>query len=147
MKILIFSQSGNETLMCDGICIGERKPKMVIGDELREVLEKKNTSTDTLIKEFGNSYVDTIKRVLLNQEIPKPKFVEKLCKILELPHDYFEDKELKNVLITDRGIVVATFPDNDMAIEVKKNLDKEIEEKYLKGIPIVINFNEVREKE
>ena len=38
MKFLIFSQSGNETLMCEGFCVGERNPRQTIGDELRKVL-------------------------------------------------------------------------------------------------------------
>lgn len=142
MKILIFSQSGNETLMSDGLCIGERNPKTIIGDELKEVLDKKNLSTDFLVHELGANYSDTIRRVLTNEEIPKPKFVEKLCKVLELEEDYFVDKELRNVLITSNGIVVAKFATNERALEVKKALDKEIEEKFVKNIPIVIKFPE-----
>ena len=103
-------------------------------------MEEKNISTDFLIHEMGSSFVDNIKRVLINEEIPKPKFVEKVTKILELPRDYFEDKELENVIISTDGIVIAKYATNDRAFEVKKALDVEIEEKYLKNLPIVIKF-------
>ena len=139
-NILIFSQSGQETMSVKGICIGKRNPIRTIGDKLREVMEEKNISTDFLIHEMGSSFVDNIKRVLTNDEIPKPKFVEKVTKILELPRDYFEDKELENVIISTDGIVVAKYDTNDRALEVKKSLDVEVEEKYLKGLPIVIKF-------
>ncbi|MBO7614800.1 MAG: hypothetical protein J6T15_03795 [Bacilli bacterium] len=139
-NILIFSQSGNETMFAKGLCIGKRQPNLLIGEKLKEVMEEQNVSTDTLITHFGNNYKDTIKRVLNDEEIPKPKFVEKLTNLLNLSSDYFADKELENVLITTEGIVVAKYETNDRALEVKKELDKEIEEKYIKGLPIVIKF-------
>lgn len=146
MKLLIFSQSGKETLMCEGLCIGERRPRQVIGDELKELMKEKNVDTDYLVRQLGSNYSDTLRRTMTNEEVPKPNFVNKLTNLLNVPKDYFEDKELQNVLITDKGIVVAQYPTNEIAFEVKKKLDKEIEEKYIKGIPIVINFNEVREE-
>lgn len=140
MKLLIFSQSGNETLMCEGLCVGERNPRQTIGDELRKVLRDKKLSTDFLISSLGTNYTETIKRVLTNEEIPKPKFVKKVCEVLELPEDYFKDKELRNVLITEKGIIVAKYPTNERTLEVKKALDIEIEEKFNKNIPIIIKF-------
>jgi len=128
MKFLIFSQSGNETLLSDGICVGERNPRQTIGDELKKVLEEKKLTTDFLISKLGTSYVDTIKRVLNNEEVPKPKFVRMVCGALELETDYFEDKELRNVLITEKGIIVAKYHTNERTLEVKQNLDKEIED-------------------
>jgi len=145
MKFLIFSQSGNETLMCEGLCVGERNPRQTIGDELRKVLRDKKLSTDFLISSLGTNYTETIKRVLTNEEIPKPKFVKKVCEVLELPEDYFEDKELRNVLITEKGIIVAKYPTNEEALTVKKMLDKTIEEKFIKNIPIVIDLREEKE--
>lgn len=139
-NILIFSQSEQETIFVKGICIGKRNPIRTIGDKAKEVMEEKGISTDTLITHLGSNYVDTLKRVLNNEEIPKPKFVEKLTNLLNVPKDYFEDKELENVLITTDGIVIAKYETNERAYEVKKSLDKEIEEKYLKGLPIVIKF-------
>ena len=145
MKILIFSQSGKETLMCEGLCIGERRPRQVIGDELKELMKEKNINTDTLITHLGTNYTDTLKRVLNNEEVPKPKFVDKLTNLLNVPKDYFEDKELQNVLITDKGIVVAQYPTDEEALTVKKMLDKTIEEKFIKNIPIVIDLREEKE--
>lgn len=145
MKLLIFSQSGKETLMCEGLCIGERRPRQVIGDELKELMKEKDINTDTLITHLGTNYTDTLKRVLNNEEVPKPKFVDKLTNLLNVPKDYFEDKELQNVLITDKGIVVAQYPTDEEALTVKKMLDKAIEEKFIKNIPIVIDLREEKE--
>lgn len=139
-NILIFSQSGNETMFVKGLCIGKRQPNLLIGDKLKELMKEKDVSTDTLVTHFGSNYKDTIRRTLNNEEIPKPKFVEKLTNLLNVPSDYFEDKELENVLITTDGIVVAKYETNEEALEVKKELDKEIEEKFIKGLPIVIKF-------
>jgi hypothetical protein len=145
MKILIFSQSGKETLMCEGLCIGERRPKQLIGDELKKLMEEKDINTDTLITHLGTNYTDMLKRVLNNEEVPKPKFVDKLTNLLNVPKDYFEDKELQNVLITEKGIVVAQYPTDEEALTVKKMLDKTIEEKFIKNIPIVIDLREEKE--
>lgn len=145
MKLLIFSQSGKETLMCEGLCIGERRPRQVIGDELKELMKEKDINTDTLITHLGTNYTDMLKRVLNNEEVPKPKFVDKLTNLLNVPKDYFEDKELQNVLITDKGIVVAQYPTNEETLTVKKMLDKTIEEKFIKNIPIVIDLREEKE--
>lgn len=142
MKLLIFSQSGKETLMCEGLCIGERRPRQTIGDELKELMKEKEVSTDTLITHLGTNYTDTLKRVLNNEEVPKPKFVDKLTNLLNVPKDYFEDKELQNVLITDKGIVVATYPTDKEALEQKQILDKYIEERYYKNQPIIIDLRE-----
>lgn len=140
MKLLIFSQSGNETLLSEGVCIGERNPKLTIGDELKKLMEEKDINTDTLITHLGTNYTDTLKRVLNNDEVPKPKFVDKLTNLLNVPKDYFEDKELRNVIITDRGIVVAKYDTNERALEIKKEIDIQIREKYLKNLPIIIEF-------
>jgi hypothetical protein len=86
-----------------------------------------------------------LKRVLNNEEVPKPKFVDKLTNLLNVPKDYFEDKELQNVLITEKGIVVAQYPTDEEALTVKKMLDKTIEEKFIKNIPIVIDLREEKE--
>ena len=145
MKILIFSQSGKETLMCEGLCIGERRPRQVIGNEIKELMKEKDINTDTLITHLGTNYTDTLKRVLNNEEVPKPKFVDKLTNLLNVPKDYFEDKELQNVLITDRGIVVAQYPTNKEALDYKKVLDEFIQEKFLKNEPIIIDLREEKE--
>ena len=69
-NILIFSQSGQETMFCKGLCIGKRQPKLLIGEELKKVMEEQNISTDTLVTHFGSNYKDTIRRVLNDEEIP-----------------------------------------------------------------------------
>lgn len=145
MKLLIFSQSGKETLMCEGLCIGERRPRQVIGDELKELMKEKNVDTDYLVRQLGSNYSDTLRRTMTNEEVPKPNFVNKLTNLLNVPKDYFEDKELQNVLITDKGIVVAQYPTNEETLTVKKMLDKTIEEKFIKNIPIVIDLREEKE--
>jgi len=142
MKFLIFSQSGKETLLAEGVCIGERRPRQIIGDELKELMKEKDINTDTLITHLGTNYTDTLKRVLNNEEVPKPKFVDKLTNLLNVPRDYFEDKELQNVLITEKGIVVAKYPTDKEALTVKEMLDKTIEENYRKQTPIVIDLRE-----
>lgn len=140
MKFLVFSQSGNETLLAEGICIGERNPKLTIGDELKDLMKEKGIEVDSLIHKLGSNYSDTLRRVLTNEEVPKPKFVKQLCDALEVEEDYFKDKELKNVIITEKGIVVAKYEDNERALEVKRDIDIQIREKYVKNIPIIVEF-------
>lgn len=139
-NILIYSQDGKFTGFCRYIGIGARNPKTVIGDELKKLLEEKNMTSDELINLVGNSYRDNIKRILDNQEQPKPKLVELITNKLGVNKDYFEDKELENVIITDNGIVVAKYDTNDRAFEVKKQLDEYIKECYMAGKPIILNM-------
>ena len=97
-------------------------------------------TSDELITLVGNSYRDNIKRVLENQEQPKPKLVELITTKLGVGKEYFEDKELENVIVTDNNIIVAKYPTNKRALEVKKELDKYITECVKKGINIVIEM-------
>lgn len=142
MKILIFSQSGKETLLAEGLCIGERKPNLLIGDKIKEIMAEKGIEIDSLIHKLGSNYSDTLRRVMNDEEIPKPKFVKLLCNALEVDEVVFKDTELQNVLITDRGIVVAKFETDKEAIEQKQILDSYIEERYCKNQPIIIDFRE-----
>lgn len=125
-NMLIISQDGKFTGMVRFLGIGQRNPKTVIGDELKSLLEEKKMTSDELITLVGNSYRDNIKRVLENQEQPKPKLVELITTKLDVDKDYFEDKELENVIVTDNNIVVAKYPTNKRTLEVKKELDKHI---------------------
>ena len=139
-NMLIISQDKKFTGMVKFLGIGQRNPKMIIGDELKSLLEEKKMTSDELITLVGNSYRDNIKRVLENQEQPKPKLVELITTKLGVGKDYFEDKELENVIVTDNNIIVAKYPTNKRALEVKKELDKYITECVKKGINIVIEM-------
>ena len=139
-NMLIISQDKKFTGRVRFLGIGQRNPKTVIGDELKSLLEEKKMTSDELITLVGNSYRDNIKRVLENQEQPKPKLVELITTKLGVDKDYFEDKELENVIVTDNNIVVAKYPTNKRTLEVKKELDKYITECVRKGINIVIEM-------
>ncbi len=139
-NILIKSQDGKFTGFCRYIGIGARNPKTVIGDELKKLLEEKNMTSDDLINLVGNSYRDNIKRILDNQEQPKPKLIELITNKLGVDKDYFEDKELENVIVTDNNIVVAKYPTNARAMEVKKEIDRYIIESVRKNFNVVIEM-------
>ena len=139
-KMKIVSQSGELTIFANVLSIGQRQPKQVIGDQLKELLNKKEVSSEDLTAEFGNSYRDTITRVLDDKEIPKKQFIDKIINLFDLDNDYFMDKELNNVIITDNNIVVGKYATNDRALEVKKQLDVIIDECYRAGKPISINM-------
>lgn len=139
-NMLIISQDEKFTGMVKFLGIGQRNPKTIIGDELKSLLEEKKMTSDELITLVGNSYRDNIKRVLENQEQPKPKLVELITTKLDVDKDYFEDKELENVIVTDNNIVVAKYPTNKRTLEVKQELDKYIIECVKKGINMVIEM-------
>lgn len=141
-NMLIISQDKKFTGMVKFLGIGQRNPKTIIGDELKSLLEEKKMTSDELITLVGNSYRDNIKRVLENQEQPKPKLVELITTKLGVDKDYFVDTELENVLVTDNNIIVAKYPTNKRALEVKKELDNYIKECVRKGINIVIEMPE-----
>lgn len=141
-KMKIVSQSGELTIFANVLSIGQRQPKQIIGDQLKELLDKNKMSSEDLIKKIGNSYRDTITRVLNDQEIPKKQFIDKIVNLFNLDNDYFMDKELNNVIITDNNIVVGKYATNDRALEVKKQLDVIIDECYRAGKPISINMPE-----
>lgn len=140
-NMLIISQDKKFTGMVKFLGIGQRNPKTVIGDELKSLLEEKKMTSDELINLVGNSYRDNIKRVLENQEQPKPKLVELITTKLGVDKDYFVDTELENVLVTDNNIIVAKYPTNKRTLEVKQELDKYIIECVKKGTNIVIEMS------
>ncbi|MBS7020373.1 MAG: hypothetical protein KH135_00670 [Firmicutes bacterium] len=139
-NMLIKSQDGNFTGFVKYIGIGQRQDNGLIGDKLKELLYKKNMTSDELINRVDNSYKDNIKRVLDNQEIPKPKLVELIITNLCVDKDYFIETELQNIIVTDNNIVIAEYDTNKRALEVKKELDKLIIECHKKGTPIVIEM-------
>lgn len=139
-NILIISQDEKFTGFVKYLGIGQRNPKTVIGDELKALLEEKKMTSDDLISLVGNSYRDNIKRILENQEQPKPKLVELITNKLGVDKDYFEDKELENVIVTDNNIIIAKYPTNARAFAVKKELDNHMIECYKKSINVVIEM-------
>ena len=139
-KMKIVSQSEELTIFANVLSIGQRPSKQLIGDELKDLLDKNNMSSEDLIKKLGKSYRDTITRVLDNKEIPKKQFVDKIINLFNLEDDYFMDKEINNVIITDNNIVVGKYATNERALEVKKQLDVIIDECYRAGKPISINM-------
>ena len=139
-NMLIISQDEKFTGMVRFVGIGQRNPKTIIGDELKSLLEEKKMTSDELITLVGNSYRDNIKRVLENQEQPKPKLVELITTKLGVGKDYFEDKELENVIVTDNNIVVAKYSTNKRALEVKEELDKFIIECIRNGANVLIEM-------
>ncbi len=141
-KMKIVSQSGELTIFADLLSIGQRPPKQIVGDKLKELLDKNKMSSEDLIKKIGNSYRDTITRILDNQEIPKKAILDKIINLFELNSDYFMDKELNNLILTENNIVVGKYATNARALEVKKQLDIIIDECYRTGKPIVINMPE-----
>ncbi len=136
-NLLVVSQDGKMTIYPELITVGRRQPVMVLGDKLKQLMDKHNMTTDDLIKKVGNSYRDNITRIVNNQEIPRPKMIEKLVNIFEVNEDYFTDKELENVICVQGGIVVGTYDTNNRADEVRIELQKIQENAFLNQKPIV----------
>ena len=108
-KILLISQSETDTWFVNGISIGVRQPRIIVGTKIKELLKKKEISEDTFIQSFETNYRENIKRVLENLEIPKDKIFNKILKYFnnEVDREYFFDRNLKNVLVNDSRMVVA----------------------------------------
>lgn len=138
--LLIFSQDGNFTGYRKSIAIGERQENYLIGNKMKDLLDMRKETIEDVISGIGNSYRDNITRVYNNQEIPKKPLLDKLVKYFEVDEDYFKDKNLRNVIITDGGIIVGTYSTNEKAEEVKKQLDTIVEENAEKGWPIILHI-------
>lgn len=119
------------------IAQGERKPDMLIGSKVKELMDKQNISEDDLIEEIGNSYRSNIERILKDTEIPSPKMIEKLIKIFNVEVDYFTDKEVQNVIIVQGGMIVGKYETNKRALEVLEELKKEQEEAFVNNKPVI----------
>lgn len=139
-NILIISQDGNFTGYCRSIAIGQRQENYLIGDKLQALLEDRKMVLEELIKEIGNSYRTTLQRIYTNQEIPKKQMLDKLVQYFGVEDDYFKDKNLKNVIITDGGVVVAKYPTNKEAEEKKMEIDSTILESTRHNQPVIINL-------
>ncbi len=139
-NILIISQDRKFTVFAKSYGIGRREPKQIIGDELKTLMEKKGIDSEQLISELGNSYRKNVERILSNEEIPSSKMLEKITSVLNIASDYFEDKELENVIVTDNGIIIAKYENNAKAIEIKNKIDEMVLELYRSGKPIIIEM-------
>ena len=139
-NILIFSQDGNFTTFARNIAIGRRQENYLIGDKLKTLLDYKNETSEDLIKSLGNSYRDTITRILNNEEIPKKQILDKLIKHFELGDDCFKETQLENIIITDNGIVVGKYSTNAKTREVKQQLDEIIRTNYMNNKPVILNI-------
>ena len=134
MNFLLESQDGKFIGYCKYLGIGKRKEELIIGDKLNKVLSDKNISKEELIKNIGNSYRDNIERILDNIEIPKIKLLERITNYLDIDSDYFKDKELENVIVTDNNVIIGTFSTDEKALEIYRKIKELIinNSKYIK---------------
>ena len=134
MNFLLESQDGKFIGYCKYLGVGKRKEELIIGDKLNKVLSDKNISKEELIKNIGNSYRDNIERILDNIEIPKIKLLERITNYLDIDSDYFKDKELENVIVTDNNVIIGTFSTDEKALEIYSKLKELIinNAKYIK---------------
>lgn len=141
-QILIISQDKKFTGLCKYIGIGKRTAKTIIGDKLNKILNERNISQENFIKMIGNSYRNNVMSILNNDEQPSSKLIEIITTKLNISNDYFEDKELENVLVTDNGMIIGEFSTNERALEVKKMLDTIMVEGLRKNFNIILEIPE-----
>ena len=152
-KILLISQNEMDTWFVNGISIGIRQHRIIVGTKIKELLEnmiktkptgeatlQKGISEEEFINDFESNYRDSLKRVLNNEEIPKEKLFNKICNYFGFDKEYFYDKNLKNVLVNDSRMIVAEYETEARTEEVKKQLDEIIVENYKNGKPIIIKL-------
>ena len=139
-KMLLISQSETDTWFVNGISIGQRQPKNVIGDRIREVLKERNETEEQFVEKFETNYRENIKRILKNEEIPKEKVFKKITEFLGKEKEFFFDKELQNVIVNDSRMVVGEYATDKRAMEVKKELDEYITDCYAHSLPIIVRM-------
>ena len=141
-KILLISQNEMDTWFVNGISIGIRQARNIVGDKIKELLSKKEISEDTFIESFETNYRENIKRILRNEEFPKDKIFNKILKYFnnEVEREYFFDRNLKNVLVNDSRMVVAEYETEARTMEVKKQIDELIVDLYKNNKPIIIKL-------
>lgn len=141
-KILLISQEETDTWFVNGISIGVRQARNIVGTKIKELLSKKEVSEDAFIEAFEPNFRDNIKRILNNEEFPKDKIFNKILKYFnnEVDREYFFDRNLKNVLVNDSRMVVAEYETEARAMEVKKQIDELIVECYRNGKPIIVKL-------
>ena len=141
-KILLISQEETDTWFVNGISIGIRQARNIVGTKIKELLSKENTDEEIFINSFETNYRESVKRILNNEEFPKDKIFNKILKYFnnEYDREYFFDRNLKNVLVNDSRMVVAEYETEARALEVKKEIDEMIISNYQNGKPIIIRL-------
>ena len=141
-KILLISQEETDTWFVNGISIGVRQARNIVGTKIKELLSKKEVGEDAFIEAFEPNFRDNIKRILNNEEFPKDKIFNKILKYFnnEVDREYFFDRNLKNVLVNDSRMVVAEYETEARAMEVKKQIDELIIDLYKNNKPIIIKL-------
>lgn len=141
-KILLISQEETDTWFVNGISIGVRQARNIVGTKIKELLSKEKTDEEIFINSFEPNFRDNIKRILNNEEFPKDKIFNKILKYFnnEVDREYFFDRNLKNVLVNDSRMVVAEYETEARALEVKKQIDELIIDLYKNGKPIIIKL-------
>lgn len=141
-KILLISQEETDTWFVNGISIGVRQARNIVGTKIKELLSKKEVSEDAFVEAFEPNFRDNIKRILNNEEFPKDKIFNKILKYFnnEVDREYFFDRNLKNVLVNDSRMVVAEYETEARAMEVKKQIDELIIDLYKNNKPIIIRL-------
>lgn len=135
-NMLIISQDGlsvHPTM----IGLGHRQEVQVIGDKVKELLEKKELSVNDLVNIVGNSYRKNVERIVKNQEIPTPKMIEKLENVFGVEKEYFKDKELTNMVCVQGGIVVGRYDTDARALEVKEELQRIQKDAFINNKKVV----------
>lgn len=135
-NMLIISQDGlsvHPTM----IGLGHRQEVQVIGDKVKELLEKKELSVNDLVNIVGNSYKKNVERIVKNQEIPTPKMIEKLGNVFGVEKEYFKDKELTNMVCVQGGIVVGRYDTDARALEVKEELQRIQKDAFINNKKVV----------
>ena len=149
-KILLISQNETDTWFVNGISIGIRQARNIVGTKIKELLKNKcdgmsdeDFKTKFLLA-YGSNYEESLNRVLNNIEIPKEKMFNKIIDFfkknlnVDIDKEYFFDRNLKNVLVNDSRMVVAEYETEARALEVKKEIDEMIISNYQNGKPIII---------
>ena len=139
-NILIISQDQKITGFCRFVGIGRRQPNLLIGEKLKSLLEERKMTVDDLISKIGNNYRRNIERIIENEEIPTKKHLEVITNAFNVESDYFDDKELENVIVTDNNIIVARYETDEKAQEIKKKIDDYILNCYLKNEKIILDL-------
>lgn len=151
-NILIISQDQKITGFCRFVGIGRRQPNLLIGEKLKSLLEERKMTVDDLISKIENNYRKNnkriiennyrriIERIIENEEIPTKKHLEVITNAFNVESDYFDDKELENVIVTDNNLIVARYETDEKAQEIKKKIDDYILNCYLKNEKIILDL-------
>lgn len=144
-KMLVISQDELNTWFVNGISVGVRQPKIIVGTKIKELLGKKGISEEDFIRDMGTNYSNELEKVLEDKTFPKEKLFNKIVDYFNTnsegySKEYFYDRNLKNVLVNDSRMVIAEYETEARTLEVKKELDNIIVENYKNGNPIILRL-------